>query len=897
MAARPLSHIRKMPNQKKQIGLIILVIFVISIIAARPGFSETAAIAYKIGAPDEAWANRILKGFSLREKIAQLVQIRVQGKFINRQDPDFQTIKKQVMRTHVGGVVLFTGNVYESAILLNELQNASKLPLLVSADFERGASFRIADTTSFPWAMALGATGSERFAYQQGSITAKEARALGVHWIFAPVVDVNNNPENPVINIRAYGEDPQLVARLGAAFIRGSHDGGVLTTAKHFPGHGDTATDSHLGLAVVESDRARLESIELLPFRRAISAGVDSIMTAHVAVPDVTGSTETPATLSTKILTDLLRNSLQFKGIVVTDALEMGGVANRYWSGLAAVRAIQAGADVLLLPSNVSAAIAEIERAVKRGDILESRIDKSVQKILEAKSRLGLNKTKTVPIGRIAEVVAMPQSSKLAQEIANASITAVKDELHLLPVNPLKDRQIFSLVLASDNDSSPLTVFQAEIRRRFPSVQTLWGDARISDEMFDEIEKAALKSDLILLSTLVRLSSGQAANSIPKKQRAIIEKLLASNKPVVWVSFGNPYVFQAAPSVSAYLCTFSYSDTSQIAAAKAISGEIAIAGRLPVSIPGYFKSGNGLQIPKIDMTLKKALQIKGFEETEKILLSLFENGIIPGAAIILGHEDSIVWERYAGTGGNSTASAGVADQTVYDTSSLARVVATTSAAMLSVASKDLILSSQVGDYWPGPSSIDISELRIQDLLSRYSMSAADSDMLLMNEIVSRASGSSLDQFLAVRLFKPLGMKNTFSNPPQKLLGRIAPSSAGAQLFSSARDMAVFAQMLLNGGIYDHRRYFDRSVLAQFTGNRFSSKESKALGWSKPSATNWTRGLFSELAFGHNAPSGSALWIDPEKQLFVVFLTNAPDLEKAAEAQKTIIESLVRIVAP
>ena len=317
-------------------------------------------------------ADAVLTRLSLREKIAQLVQVRVRGRFLHRQSPEFQEIQNQIRQNRVGGVVLFAGDIYESAVLLNDLQKLSELPLLVSADFERGAAFRIADTTSFPWTMALGAAGSEELAYQQGLITAREARALGVHWIFAPVVDVNNNPDNPVINIRSFGEDPALVSRLGAAFIRGAKEGGVLTTAKHFPGHGDTTTDSHLGLAVVESDMDRLQAIELAPFREAIKAGVDSIMTAHVAVPEVTGSDDTPATLSRKILTDVLRDSLGFRGIVVTDALEMGAISNTWWSGLAAVRALQAGADILLLPGNATVAIDEVERAVKRGDISRS---------------------------------------------------------------------------------------------------------------------------------------------------------------------------------------------------------------------------------------------------------------------------------------------------------------------------------------------------------------------------------------------------------------------------------------------------------------------------------------------------------------------------------------------
>jgi beta-N-acetylhexosaminidase len=847
----------------------IALIFLLFIICS--GFSKTGTLGHKIGNPDKAWVERNLKNLSLREKIAQLVQIRVQGKFINSEAPEFQALKEQVTRTRIGGIVLFAGNIYESAILLNELQQASKLPLIVSSDFERGASFRIADTTSFPWTMALGATGSEDLAYQEGLITAQESRAMGVHWIFAPVLDVNNNPENPVINIRSYGEDPNLVARLGAAFIKGARDGGVLTTAKHFPGHGDTATDSHLGLAVVDSNLARLEAVELVPFRKAISVGVDSIMTAHVAVPKVTGSAETPATLSESILTGMLRKSMKFSGIVVTDALEMGGIANRYWPGLAAVRAIEAGADVVLLPANVATAIEEIERAVKRGEIAESRIDLSVKKILNAKSSLGLHINRFAAVGKIRTAVASPRSTKLAQEIADHSITAVKDEQHLLPLDPTKAQRITSLVLASDVDSSPLSIFQSEMRRRFPSIRTMGGDSRISEELSDEMEKAALQSDLIVCSTVIRLASGQSAVSIPRRQHELLEILQASGKPFIWVAFGNPYVLRLAPSTSTYLCTFSYSDTSQIAAAKALSGEIAIGGRLPVSIPSLFRIGAGMQIPKIEMTLKMDSPISGnYDETKQLLSSFIESGAIPGAAIVVGKKNSVIWEYYAGKQSNSDASAGISPKTIQALSSLSEVVGTISAAMMEVSSKDLILSAPVRDYLPENTSVETNDLLISDLLSRYSNAASNSDKLLLNEIVSRASGSSLDRVLAGRLFRPLGIGKT------------------TQLQSTARDLAVFAQMMLNGGIYDHRRYFDRSILAQFTAGN------KAMGWSKPSG--WTERLFSKTAFGHNSSSGSALWIDPEKQLFIIFLTNAQSKEHAAEVQQNIIESLARSVA-
>ena len=857
---------------------------ILSVVAA--AFLIMASAAF-CGEPDNAWVEKTLRHLSLREKIAQLIQVRVPGKFLNRQSPEFQEIKTQIRQNHVGGVVLFAGNVYESAILLNELQGLSKLPLLVAADFERGVSFRIADTTSFPWTMAIGATGSEQYSYDQGFITGQEARALGVHWIFAPVVDVNNNPDNPVINIRSYGEDAEMVARLGAAFIRGAAKAGVLTTAKHFPGHGDTAADSHIGLAVVESDMDRLQKVELVPFRSAIEAGVDSIMTAHVAVPHITGIPDIPATLSPEILTGLLRNALKFQGLVVTDALEMGAIKNSYWCGLAAIRALQAGADILLLPTDDTVAINEVERAVRRGDITEKRIDQSVRRVLNAKSRLGLERKRLVPVSRISEVVALPKSALLAQQISDRSVTAVRDLQHLLPVNPLSEMRIFSLVLASDLESSPGAAFQAELRRHFPKVRTAWGNARTSDELQAALDEAVSESDLVVCSTLSRLSSGQDTIAIPRNQQAILKKLVASQKPLIWVAFGNPYVLRIAPEASTYMCTFSYSDVSQISAAKAIAGEIEVTGKMPVSIPGLSKTGDGLRIPKLPMVLKQAApETTRFESTRKLLDSYIEAGVFAGAELLVGHMGSLALDFQTGRTGTSPDSAGVSSETAFGLASLSKPVATASAAMFALDSSLVFPGSKVLDYLPELGSGDGGNIPVQELLSAFSktnqVEASGSPAALIEKMVGRASGMAVDRYLKSRLFEPMGMKCGF---------RIPAKSESGELFCRGRDLALFAQMLLNKGMYDHRRYFKSETVVKYTGPKGV--------WSKPSGSEWASGLLSASSFGHNSGSGPALWIDPAKQLFFILLTAYADSSKPdriAEAQRAVAESIISVIS-
>jgi beta-N-acetylhexosaminidase len=921
-----------------------------------------AEIHYRLQAPDNRWVSRTMAKMSLRDKIAQLIHIRVNGRFLNRADPQFGVLADAVRRSHIGGVILFAGDVYESAWLLNDLQSLSELPLLVESDFERGASFRISDTTSFPWSMALGAAGSEDLCYREGAVTAREARALGVHWIFAPVMDVNNNPENPVINIRSYGEDPRLVARLGAAFIRGARDNGVLTTAKHFPGHGDTATDSHIGLAVVPADMPRLESVEMVPFRSAIDAGVDAIMTAHVAVPKVTGEADIPATLSPRILTGLLRGTLNFKGIVVTDALEMGGITGRYWTGLACVQALQAGADLLLLPQDTDVAINEVVRAVERGDLPPARIDESVSRVLQLKTRLGLHRQRTTPLERIPEIVASPASRQLAQEIADRSITLLKEDANVLPISPVNPPRIFSLVVSSDSDSNPGAVFQSELRRRFPAARTEGVDPRIPEDLAARIVRNAAEADVVICATLVRLGSSRGNLALPESQRTLLDRLVDLGKPVIWIAFGNPYLLRLYPQVSAYLCTFSYADVSQAAAARALAGEIAVSGKTPVSIPDYYAVGAGLQKPKLELVLRApssgSVKPDVFDETRKSLDSFVKSRAFPGAELAVGFRGTLVLDAVAGKLEYSAGSQAVTDDTIYDLASLSKVIGTTTAAMMLVDGGRLLLEAPVQDYLPEFQGPGKEKVRVLHLLQHtaglpawlplYNEASgyeafmkklfavpleyepgtrqqySDLGMILLGEIVARAAGRPLDQYLNEKLFAPLGMQSTLYAPPPVLRRRIAPTeddpwrrrtirgevhdenayamggvSGHAGLFSTARDLAVFAQMMLFRGIYDHHRYFKPETLDRFTNPSATPTDRTALGWRKPADSSWTGRAFSVAAYGHTGFTGTSIWIDPERQLFIILLTNRvhPSREnnQINDARRVITESVLRAI--
>ena len=909
--------------------------------------------------PDEAWARAQMQRMSLREKVGQLIKLRVHGDFLNRRSEEFAELENQVRRNQIGGLVLFAGNVYESAALLNELQMKSKLPLLVAADFERGASFRIDDTTSFPWTMAIGATGSDEFSYQQGAITAREARALGVHWVYAPVMDVNNNPDNPVINVRSYGEDPKLVARLGSAFIRGCRNNGVLATAKHFPGHGDTSVDSHFGLPVVTADASRLDAIELVPFRQAIGAGVDAIMTAHVAVPSVTAGKRTPATLSYRVLTDLLRKKLKFGGLIVTDAMEMAGVTSRYWTGMAAIRAIQAGADVLLMPPSVDVAINEIVRAVKRGDIAKQRVDQSVKRVLLAKTRAGLHVSRTVALEDLSSRVGRPEDRRLGQAMADRSMTLVRDRDRVLPLDTRRPQKVFSLILSAHLDPFPLQTFQRQLRRRFPAIETASIERRATADSIKKATRDSAASDVIVVATLVRLtSSGRIM--LTGDQRAVIRRLFRMKKPIVWVAFGNPYVLKHYPDAPAYLCTFSHADVSQVAAARALTGEIEISGRLPVSIPRRARIGDGIVVPRLNMKLTRAspqetgLRANAFEETRQLLDSLVREGAFPGASVMVGYQGKIVLEATSGKLSGTAGSNRVSSQTIYDLDSLTEGVGTTTAAMMLHGDGSLLLGARVQDYVPefrgrwkarttvshllahtsglpahrrlyekGSSYEEILEQVYSVPLEREPgkrLVHSDLGIILLGEILSRTSGRPLDQFLNDSLFIPLGMKSTAYNPPAVWLGRIAPTekdpsrgrlvhgevhdknsfamggvSGHAGLFSDAEDLAIFAQMLLNGGVYDHRRYLQPAILARFTGSH--PNRGPSMGWRRGPAQHWIARAFSRSAYWRAGVTGAMMCVDPDRRMFLIFLSNAIHSTREdrpiEEARRRIAESIVK----
>ncbi|MFC2164570.1 glycoside hydrolase family 3 N-terminal domain-containing protein, partial [Acidobacteriota bacterium] len=542
--------------------------------------------------PDEAkWVRKTLENMTIEEKIGQMIACRCTVRFMNGESESLGELKTLVREQKVGGFVLFGGDVFEAAHLNNTLQETARIPLLIASDLERGLGNQIDGAILFPPAMSYGAADSEELAYTLGKITAREARAVGIHMTYAPVVDVNINPDNPIINVRSFGEDPDQVSRLAVAFLLGCQEHGLITAAKHFPGHGDTAEDSHLVLPTLEFDRNRLDKVELYPYRKTIESGLQAIMIAHLWIPSLDATPDLPASLSRPVVTDLLRKEMGFKGLLVTDAMDMHAVTKLYSSAEAALMAVKAGIDMVLLPPEPKKVIERLVRAVKSGEIAESSIDASVKRILDAKARIGLHKQKLVDLEALDDEIDTRVHRRQAEIALESSMTLVKNGEDIIPL-PLKGKKLTVLSLSSDKGGYFAGKrFVDEMRKRVPEAFTFYAEATTGKEYLEDMLEKTVDTDIFIIGIFSRLRGYKGSVGLEEKHVDLIQKLAGSNKKVVAVSFSSPYFLRHFPDVDSYLCAYRYSSGAQATAVKALFGEIAIQGKLPVSIPGLYPFG------------------------------------------------------------------------------------------------------------------------------------------------------------------------------------------------------------------------------------------------------------------------------------------------------------------
>ena len=567
------------------------------------------------------WVDDTFKKMTLDDKVGQLVVTSTNSTYLATDTDAYEQLVRRVKDLRLGGVHLFGGaeptapmllNVnnpgantlgqpLEAASLLNRLQIEAAIPLLNSADFEAGLGFRIAGATTFSRQMAVGAAGDETLAIEAARITAQEARAIGVHVNFSPIADINSNPLNPVINTRSFGESPDQVSRLTAAYVRGLHAGGALATIKHFPGHGDTDVDSHLGLPIINHPRTRLDAIEFVPFRAGLSAGADAVMVGHISMPALDPSEFSPATLSAPIVTGVLRGEMKFGGLIFTDSMGMDAITRKLNPGDAAVRAIKAGNDIVLHSPDDDAAVAAIKGAAQSGAIPMSQIDQSVRRILEAKARLGLHKARTVSLDELPRRVGGRLSARIAQQLAEKSITLVKDDRNQVPLRvPVESSVLYLSMLdyPSNWRSAPGRVLLPELRRRWPSLTAIELSDRSTTEELELVRASAPRFDAIVIAVFVRAASGSGRMDLsPQLVKVLndITRVTANTpKPLVAVFFGSPYVPAGVPQLPAVLLTYDFYDLAETAAARALTGQAPITGRLPISIPGMWNAGYGI---------------------------------------------------------------------------------------------------------------------------------------------------------------------------------------------------------------------------------------------------------------------------------------------------------------
>jgi beta-glucosidase-like glycosyl hydrolase/CubicO group peptidase (beta-lactamase class C family) len=901
--------------------------------------------------PFSTWVDTTLASMTLEEKVGQVMMARTFGHYISTDSDEFEELARLVQERKIGGLALFQGDVYASAILLNKLQRLAKVPLLVAGDFERGVAMRVRRGTYFPDAMAIGATRNLDYAYKAGRAIGEEARAIGVHQNFAPVADINNNPDNPVINTRSFGEDPFLVAQMVEAFVGGTNDGGVVSTAKHFPGHGDTGMDSHLALPVMPFDRARLDSVELVSFRRAIESGVISVMIAHLEVPALDSTAGRPATLSSDAVSGLLKSELGFKGIIITDAMEMRGLRSGYSIAESSVLAFKAGADILLLPADVVVAAQALTRAVLRGEIADERLDESVRKILMVKYWLHLDEERFVDIDRISQRVGTKENRRLAAEIARNAITVVRNEGGMVPLRVSGGGRLVSIII-SDTDDNLIVVhrpnsrftdqpvgqyFTRQLRQRYGWVDTHRLTPSSNRLDCDSVLAEISSADVVVMPLYVKVRSATGRIGLPENMTSFMEKMKELEKPTIVISFGNPYLVGEFPKARALMCAYTDAEVMVEASVEALFGEIDVRGRLPVSIPGQFVFGAGIEIPR--STLRRDdPEVAGFDpqklrQVEMIVDSAVRDSVFPAAQVAIAKDGILVYNRSFGTSSYDESSETINNSTIFDLASLTKVIATTAAVMKLYDGGRLMLDDPVSKFISPFGMGKKAFVTIRQLLTHTSglppfrklyefcstpeealdsvfstqlvASPGDSTiysdlgMIVLGKIVEKIAGMPLDAFTNQAFYEPLGMTNTLFNPPESFASRVVPTeidtvfrkrvvqgtvhdenadllggvSGHAGLFSNASDLSVFMQMLMNGGVYDGVRYLSEKTIREFT-HRASPATKRGLGWDFKSEKGSSAGdLFSTLSFGHTGFTGTSIWVDPVRNMFVVFLTN------------------------
>lgn len=927
---------------KRLVSLIyILIVWLLPVNLNTFSSSIIDDIPFELKPSEKEKVEVTLAGMTLKEKCAQLIVSYATSLDTAAESKEFLRLIKLVEDYKVGGIILFQGDIERHRYVINTLQSRSKIPLLFSADFERGLGSRIEGCIEYPHNMAFGAINNTYYTYLMGKYVAIESRALGIHQNYAPILDVNRDYRNPVINTRAYSEDPHIISWHGNAFIKGMHEGHMITTAKHFPGHGATSIDSHSLLPLIGQTKTDFDNIDFIPFLESFNAGVKSVMVGHLEIPAFESKDGLPASLSKSIVTGLLKNDMNFDGLVLTDAMNMKAVTASFDQDEAAKLAVMAGNDMVLFPLNDSLAIEGIYNAVLSGEISEETINNSVRKILSAKEWLNYSGGAVSDSTALYSILTNVSHRRLAEEVAEKSITLVKDDLNILPVDFDSYRNVTYILLDDTEQRSSLKdpkKFEKLIDKKFERVKSFRINHSTKFKEYRNALNSAKQSDLVIVSAYLNsYSDDDQIYMIKDEQKKLIEDLYLNSKKLLFVNFNNPYLLTEIPFIDTYLCSYSTTDVSQKAMFDAISGSIDIEGKLPISIPGTeYNIGFGIEkkVRHIYDSGSEADSLYNFAKVDSLMNSAVADSVFPGSVLLIGHRKRIVYHKPFGRFTYDNKSTKMTNNAIFDLESVSKVIGTTSAAMILSDRGELNLDNLVGNYLPrfnnnGKETITIRHLLVHNsglpAFKRYyeflnskdeviddimntelifepgtDYTYSDIGMITLQLVIEKITGQSLDEFLKINLFDKLELKRTIYNPPPQLWYYCVPTEvdkywryttvkgkvhdenahllggvAGhAGLFSTAEDLSKIMSLYVNDGLFNDKVIFNRETIEQWTSKQ-TIYGNRGLGWDTKSIDEYSSAgsKFSPKSFGHTGFTGTSIWVDKDRGLFVILLTN------------------------
>ncbi len=915
----------------------------------------------------EFWYNYKLKQMTLDEKIGQLFMV---SAYSNKDAVHIAEIDNLILKYHIGGLIFFQNDALKQAYLTNYYQAQAKTPLMIGIDGEWGLAMRLQNTQKFPYAITLGALQHDSLMYQIGAAMGKQFKRMGIQINFAPDVDINNNPKNPIIGFRSFGSNKNKVAQMGAAYSKGMQSEGVLSCAKHFPGHGDVAVDSHLDLPIVNKTYAQIDTLELAPFKTLIKEGVSSVMVAHMSFPALDNRPNSPTSLSKFVIDTLLKQHLGFEGLVFTDALNMKGVAKYYAPGYVDLEAFLAGNDMLLCSENVPVAFELIKKNILEGKITIEELDKRVLKILKAKQDAGLNEYKAIDLKNLAQDLKGDENKKLFQNVANNVVTIATDNKKNIPITTTE-----KIMAVAIGDNTPETWSKQLATNGVITILPAMKNSVAKTHQIILNKLNGAKTVVISLhqpKVWSQSTAGYTANDF-----ALINKIAAKHS-VILVGFCNPYAVQNANKNVSVIVGYEDLEYYHQAAANIIFGKLKASGKLPVEMkfggPMYYLPNKNNFKPN-----KDGIDTLILKNIDDIAQKVIQNKAAPGCRILVVKNGINYYDKCFGYF-NYDKQQAVKPNTLYDIASITKIAATTLAAMKLYEEGKLPLDKKLSFFLPETVGTNKANLLLKDILlhqagltawipfyketlakrdsiyatqydSLHSIQIAknlyilkaqkdtiykrilqsalesktyrysDLSMMLIQKVVEKISGKTLDAYINENFYTPMQLKNICYNPllNKKDITTIAPTqydllyrqqliqgyvhdpaaamlggiSGHAGIFADAYSLAAIMQMLVNNGEYKGKKYLSPSTIKEFTS--YKTKNSRrGYGFDKPDFSGKTSPastLGTDKMFGHTGFTGTCAWADPEFDLVFIFLSNriCPD-----EENKELINGSYRI---